>query len=60
MTTKHAAILQETLGRLRALGGWLVLMAAVFSRRADPMAAAERLFGVCAVRARRVDDTFST
>jgi len=60
MNMKPMAILQQTFVRLRALAGWLALMAEGCWRSAHPLAAAERLFGVRAVRARSGGDTFST
>jgi len=60
MTTKHTAIFREALERLRALGQWLILVFPCLSSRAGSMAAAERLFGVRAVRVRHEEDTFLT
>jgi hypothetical protein len=60
MTTKHTEILREALERLQSLGQWLILVFPGLSSRASSMAAAERLFGVRAVRVRHENDTSLT
>lgn len=60
MTTKHTEIFREALERLQSLGQWLILVFPGMSRRADSMAAAERLFRVRAARVRDNHDTFSS